>query len=157
VSDDLGDNTPPKSPKKGRGRGKPFEPGNTIGAAGRPKGSRNKTSIACEALLEGEATAIVRKAIALAKAGDVGMIRALLGYILPKRERHVVLELPTIETASDALLVSRMIVESVASGKLSAAEGGVLSKAVETYVKLVEVVDLETRLESLEQQRGIPH
>jgi hypothetical protein len=122
-----------------------------------PLVAATRRRLACEALLEGEAPAIVRKAIAIAKKGDVAMIRALLGYILPKRERHVVLELPTIETATDALLVSRMIVESIASGKLSAAEGAVMAKALETHVKLFEVVDIETRLEILEQQRGIAH
>ena len=62
-----------------------------------------------------------------------------------------------IETAQDALLVSRAIVEGVASGELSPAEGAELSKTIETHIKLFEVVDLERRLEVIEQQRGIPH
>jgi hypothetical protein len=149
-------NTPPKTVKKRRGPGKPFEPGNNANPRGRPKGSRNKTTIACEALLAGEAEAIVRKAVELAKAGDVGMVRALLGFILPpKRERHLKFTLPTVETASDALLASRMIVEGVASGELSPAEGAEMSKALETHIRLFEVVDLESRLAALERQGGI--
>jgi hypothetical protein len=48
-------------------RGRPFAPGNP----GRPKGSRNKATLAAEALLDGEAEALTRKAIELALAGDV--------------------------------------------------------------------------------------
>jgi hypothetical protein len=114
--------------------------------------------MACEALLAGEAEAIVKKAVALAKNGDVSMIRALLGYILPpKPDRHLKLTLPPIETAADALMVSRAIVEGVASGELSPEEGASMSKTLETHIKLFEVVDLEQRLEVIEQQRGIPH
>jgi hypothetical protein len=47
-------------------RGKPFQPGN----AGRPKGTRNKTTLALEALLDGEAEALTRKAIEMALTGD---------------------------------------------------------------------------------------
>ena len=42
-------------------RGRPFEPGNP----GRPKGSRNKATLAAEALLDGEAEALTHKAIEL--------------------------------------------------------------------------------------------
>jgi hypothetical protein len=159
VSDDLADKTPSKTARRGRGPGKPFQAGEpSANPNGRPRGSRNKTTLVCEALLEGEAEAIVKKAVALAKKGDVGMIRVLLGFILPaKRDRHLTITLPPIETAQDALMVSRAIVEGVASGELSPAEGADMSKALETHIKLFEVVDLEQRLEALEQQRGIPH
>jgi hypothetical protein len=158
VSDKLGENTPAKTARKGRGPGKPFQPGVSPNPNGRPTGSRNKTTLACEALLAGEAEEIVRKAIELAKKGDVSMIRALLGYILPpKPDRRLKFTLPAIETAQDALLVSRAIVEGVASGELSPAEGAEMSKTLETHIKLFEVVDLEQRLEVIEQQRGIPH
>src|SRR5215831_6568815 len=40
-------------------RGRPFKPGN----AGRPKGARNRATVAAEALLDGQAEALTRKAI----------------------------------------------------------------------------------------------
>jgi Family of unknown function (DUF5681) len=46
----------------------PFEPGQSGNPAGKPKGTRNKTTLAVEALLDGEAETLTRKAIELAKA-----------------------------------------------------------------------------------------
>jgi hypothetical protein len=65
-------------------RGRPFVNGN----AGRRPGSRNRTTAVAAALLEGEAEELVRKAVDLAKAGDVPMLKFLLSRILP-RERPI--------------------------------------------------------------------
>ena len=48
-------------------RGRPFAKGNT----GRPKGSRNKVTVAVETLLDGDAERLTRKAIELAMEGKV--------------------------------------------------------------------------------------
>ena len=74
-------------PRKTRGR--PFVAGNS----GRKPGSKNKTTLVAESLLEGETEELVRTAVALAKGGDVAMLKFLLGRILPK-ERSVRVELP---------------------------------------------------------------
>ena len=47
--------------------GWPFEPDQSGNPAGQPKGSRNKATLAVEALLDGEAEEITRKVIELAK------------------------------------------------------------------------------------------
>src|SRR3954465_9096925 len=47
-----------------------FGPGQSGNPNGRPQGSRNKTTLAVEALLDGEAEALTRKAVELAKNGD---------------------------------------------------------------------------------------
>jgi hypothetical protein len=51
-------------------RGRPFAKGN----AGRPRGSKNHSTVLAQALLAGEETELVRKAIELAKAGDVQIL-----------------------------------------------------------------------------------
>ena len=68
----------PQMPSRAPGR--PFQKGN----GGRRPGSRNRTSLVAEALLKGEETELVRKAIELAKAGDTQMLKFLLDRILPK-------------------------------------------------------------------------
>ena len=79
-----------------------FAPGNKMG--GRPKGARNKTTLAVEALLDGEADAITRKAIEMALEGDGAAIRLCLERLLPARkDSPVVFALPPIATALDAV------------------------------------------------------
>jgi hypothetical protein len=45
---------------------------------GRAAGSRNRATLAIEALLEGEGEALTRKALELAKAGDMAALRLCL-------------------------------------------------------------------------------
>jgi len=47
-------------------RGRPFAPGQSGNPNGRPKGARNKATIAAEALLDGEAEGLTRKALEMA-------------------------------------------------------------------------------------------
>jgi Family of unknown function (DUF5681) len=67
-------------------RGRPFEPGISGNPSGRPKGSRNKTTMAVQALLDGKAEALTRKAIELAKGGDITALRLCMERILPPRK-----------------------------------------------------------------------
>jgi Family of unknown function (DUF5681) len=58
-----------------RGRGRPFQKGQSGNPAGRPRGSTNRATRAAELLLDGEAEALSRKAIELALAGDDAIVR----------------------------------------------------------------------------------
>ena len=72
------------------------------GNPGKPKGARHKTTLAMEALLEGEAEAISRKAIEMAKAGDHVALRLCFDRLLPpKKERLIELDIPKITAAKD--------------------------------------------------------
>src|SRR4029077_13313370 len=87
----------------GQQRGRPFEPGQRGNPKGRPKGSRNKVTLAVEALIEGKADALTNKAIEMALAGDATMLRALLNTVVPpRRDRPVEFDLPNVETVEDA-------------------------------------------------------
>jgi hypothetical protein len=57
-------------------KGNRFQKGRSGNPNGRPKGSRNRTTVACEALLE--AGALTRKAIQMAKDGDTIALRLCL-------------------------------------------------------------------------------
>ncbi len=130
-------------------RGRPFQAGNP----GRPKGSRNRTSLAMEALLEGEAEVLTRKAVELALAGDLTALRLCLDRLLPPRkDRHVPFALPKLETAADAVQASAALVEAVAKGELTPSEAAELSKLVEGFTRALEAHDHEQHLERLEAQ-----
>lgn len=79
-----------------------FGPGQSGNPAGRPKGSRNHTTRAVEALLDGEAEALTRKAIQLAQDGDTVALRLCLDRLLPvRKDRPITFDLPPIETTDD--------------------------------------------------------
>ena len=90
-----------KTPKeqRGRGPGRPFAPGTSGNPRGRPSGSRHKTTLAMEELLDGEAEKLTRKAIDLALAGDMVALRLCLDRTIPpRRDRPVLFALPAVET-----------------------------------------------------------
>jgi Family of unknown function (DUF5681) len=131
---------------------KPFEPGQSGNPAGKAKGTRNKVTLAIEALLDGEAEALTRKAIELAKGGDLAALRLCLDRLAPPRkDRLVMFELPTITSAADAVKASAALVTAVAIGDLTPAEAGELGKLIEAYVKALEATDFAARLDNLER------
>jgi Family of unknown function (DUF5681) len=106
----------------------PFEPGKSGNPAGKLKGTRNKTTLAVEALLDGEAETITRKAIELAKAGDLAALRVCLDRIAPPRkDRPVLFELPPVSSAAGAARAAAALLEAVAVGDLTPAEASELS------------------------------
>ena len=133
-----------------------FKPGQSGNPSGRPKGSRHKTTLAIEKLLDGEGEEITRRAIEKAKEGDMAAIRICLDRIAPTRkDRHIEFSLPNMEKASDAANASAAIVQAASSGELTPSEAGELMRVVESYARTLQVCDFEARLERLENQKGI--
>lgn len=132
-------------------RGRPFAPGNP----GKAKGTRHKTTLAIEALLDGEAEKLTKKAIDLAMAGDITALRLCMDRLAPvRRDRPVTFDLPKIETADDLPKATGAIMEAVADGVLTPSEAAELGKLVDAHAKAIEVTDLHRRLEAIE--RGTP-
>ena len=94
----------------------------------------------------------MRKAIELAKAGDVQMLKFLLDRILPK-ERSVRVDLPPMDRASDAVDVLGTIIDAVATGRITPSEGSALASLVDAYARTINVADLELRLDNIEKRQ----
>ena len=136
----------------GRKQGGQWLPGESGNPDGRPKGARNKTTLAVEVLLDGEAEAITRKAVELAKAGDLAAIRICMDRIVPaRRDRHVIFELPKIETPADAVKACSALLEAVADGALTPSEASELGKLIDACVRSIEASEFEERLSRLER------
>lgn len=100
-----------------------FAPGNSLG--GRTPGSRNKTTVAIETLLEGEHEALTRAAIDKALEGDTAAIRLCLDRIAPARkDSPVTFALPAIRSIEDAVTASSALLAAVAAGEVTPDEGG---------------------------------
>jgi hypothetical protein len=101
-------------------RGKPFKRGKSGNPAGKPKGSRNTATRAMEALLDGEAEELTRKAVELAKGGDMAALRLCLDRILPPRkDRPVSFALPSVASPNDAAAAMSSILGAVSSGEIT--------------------------------------
>jgi hypothetical protein len=128
------------------GRGRPF----TTGNGGRKPGSKNRTTQIAAALLEGDAEELVRKAKELALAGDVAMLKFLLGRILP-RDRTIKIDLPhAIYGDDDPVAALTAIIRAVAEGKVSPSEGAALATLMESYRRASEQDGLTKRMDELE-------
>ena len=144
----ISDNTG-KKPRESRR----FSKGASGNPRGRPKGARNRATLAMEVLLDGEAEAITRVAIDKAKEGDPAALRLCLERILPPRkDRPVVFSLPQLATVTDAPAATAAIVSAVASADITVSEASELAKLVDTYVRAVEASDLDKRLRAIEEK-----
>ena len=135
-------------------RGRPFKAGRSGNPEGRPRGSRNKATMAVEALLDGEAKAIARKAVEKALEGDIAALRLCLERLLPpRRDRPVVFDIPKIEGVSDALNASSAVLTACAAGTLSPGEAVEIMGLISSHVRVLEMTEIEASLTALEKAR----
>jgi hypothetical protein len=119
-----------------------FKPGQSGNPAGKPPG---------EELLDGEAEALTRKAVEMAKSGDIQAMRICLDRIAPARkDRYVPIDLPALETAADAVKASAVVVAALSKGNLTPSEASELGKVIGNYVSALTAADFEKRLAQLE-------
>jgi hypothetical protein len=127
-------------------RGRPFVKGNP----GRPQGSKNRKTVLAQALLAGEETELVRKAIELAKAGDVQILKFLLDRLLPK-DRLIKIDIPRLDFSDEAIEGMAAVSRAIAEGHITPSEGAAISNMISGYSRAIEVWELSMRIEALEK------
>jgi hypothetical protein len=138
-------------------RGRPFEPGQSGNPNGRPKGARNKATLAIEALLDDEAEALTRKVVAMALDGNIPALRLCIERLLPpRRDRAVAFNLPKIESAADAVAASGAVLESSSAGILSPSEAAEVMGLIKTHLHAIELTRIEDGIAALEQTKKGP-
>ena len=118
-----------------------FQKGESGNPAGRPRGARNQATLLIQNLLADDAEAIGRKAIEMAKAGDLAA------------NEPVAFELPPLEKPADSVAATASIVAAVAAGELTPSQAAELCKVIDVYVRALESKDFDERLTKLENQR----
>ena len=142
---------PENTGAKQAGRWKPGQSGNP---AGKPKGTRHRATQAVEALLEGQAEALTQKAIEKALEGDGVALRLCLERIAPARkDAAVCFDLPAIASAADTVAASSSLLEAVAAGNVTPDEAARIMGLLTSHKALVEVCELERRIEALEAKQ----
>ncbi len=131
-----------------------FAPGVSGNPAGRPAGSRNRTTLAVEALLEGEAEALTRKCIARALEGDGLALRLCLDRLAPpRRDRPVSFALPALKEAADARDAFAAVVRAVAEGELTPSEAVTLAGLIEQFADVDAATETDRRMRANKGKR----
>jgi len=142
--------TKPKNRKTGR-----FAKGTSANPPGRPPGSRNQSTLLMEALLEGEAEQLTRKAIKRALTGDVNALRLCLDRLLPpRRDRPIQLSLHPIQDLQQVSSAISTVVEAIGEGRITPSEGEILANILGVQHNVLTTGDLERRVGQLEQARS---
>jgi Family of unknown function (DUF5681) len=145
----YGDDSDNGDPEKVRGR--PFGKGRSGNPRGRPKGARNRMSLALDELAYCKAEPIINQIIDKAVAGDQFAQRLFLERVLPRnRDRPVTLEIPELGSASDAAHLMQSVLEAIAAGDLTLSEAEQVRAVVETYLTAREASEFERRLANIE-------
>ena len=130
-----------------------FQKGKSGNPAGRPPGSRNAATLAVEALLEGEAEKLSRKAVELALDGNTMALRLCLDRIAPPRRGTAVsLDIGPARTLADLGEAQARVLSAMAAGDLTVEEAADAARVIEAVGSAYERRELETRLAALEEK-----
>lgn len=121
------------------------------GNAGRPKGARNKKTVAVAALLEGQSEELTQTAINKALEGDSIALRLCMERIAPApKDQTVSFDLPSMDNALDAAKAAGSVLSAVSKGDLTPIEGTRVMGLIDSYRRVLELTDIEHRLQALE-------
>ena len=123
----------------------------TEGNSGKPKGSRNKATIAIESLLEGQAEALTQTAISKALDGDSMALRLCMDRIAPiPKDNTISFPLPHMENASDASKAAGSVLKAVSIGEITPIEGSRVMGLIDSFRRTLELTVIEHRIQALE-------
>jgi hypothetical protein len=130
-----------------------FQKGQSGNPAGRRAGSRNKASLAVEALLDGEAEKLSRKAVEMALEGNAVALRLCLERIAPpRRGRSVNLDIGPVRSGTDLAGAQSKILAAMADGDITIEEAADAARVIEAVGSAYERREMEARLTALEQK-----
>ena len=125
-----------------------FQPGQSGNPAGRPKGIIDKRW-ALRKRLEDASETLVDEAIRRAIEGDSGLMRALLGRLIPPAKPEsatVEFDLPETQLSEQA----EAILRAISTGAMSPTVGSDLLQSLAQAARIKETDELEARLRKLE-------
>jgi hypothetical protein len=149
----MGDDEDGGNIPAGRDRGGRYAKGVSGNPAGKPRGCLNRATRLALQLLDGEAEALWRAEIDLAKAGDRLLLRHCNDRIVGKRTGQPVrFAMPAAAASGDLAAAVGAILRAAAFGLITPAEAESLARAAESGARAVEAGERAAR-ERLAAQR----
>jgi hypothetical protein len=132
-----------------------FKPGQSGNPKGKPRGARNHATRAVQALLDGEAEALTRKAVEKAMEGDSVALRLCLERLCPPRKDSpvIIAGLPEVKTAAELPIATGKIMVAVSTGKLTPSEGQAVAGILDLHRRALELGEIEARVSALEKEQ----
>ncbi|MGL1833070.1 DUF5681 domain-containing protein [Rhodocyclaceae bacterium SMB388] len=134
-----------------RARAGAWKPGQSGNPRGKPKGTRNKATMAVLALMEGQAETITQACIDAALVGDMTAMKLVMERLAPPvRERPILFDLPDLSTLAGLDAAQADVTRAVSTGDLLPGEGMTLTNILDARRRFIESADLERRISALE-------
>ncbi|MBK8980676.1 MAG: hypothetical protein IPM29_32640 [Planctomycetes bacterium] len=140
-----------------RGR---FAPGNPGGPGGsRPRAFALRRAVE-EAVTEEHVAAMIRRATRMGLEGNLAAMRFVLERVCgrvadaPTEAEPVDVELPPMRTAADCNVAMQRIIDGLVQGTVDRDTAAVVVDAIQTRLKSIEIMDLESRIARLERDDG---
>ena len=110
--------------------------------SGRRPGSRNTTTLLCEAFLETQGEGLARTLVNLANGGDPTALRLCIDRIMPRGAgRPILFPLPRVDSAATARQAVADVIEGMARAELVPREGSELLKVIERGAKIIATAE----------------
>ena len=139
-----------------RDAGGRYVAGSSGNPAGKPRGALNRATRIAAALLEGEAEALLRIEIELAKAGDRMLLKHCIDRLIgPQRGQPVVFAMPPVETAGDIAAAVGAVLRAASRGLITPAEAESLTRAAAAAAQAVAAGERIERARLAAEQEAV--
>jgi len=131
-----------------------FKKGQSGNPAGKPKGALSRRTLLAKQL-EAHMPDLLAKVVELAKKGDTQALKICIDRGLPAKkviDELVDLGKPLDGTAAEQ---GRIVLQAVGDGRISPDQAASLMTSIAAQARVVEIDELERRLQALEQTSGV--
>src|SRR6185503_20252475 len=110
--------------------------------SGRRPGSRNTTTLLCEAILETQGEGLARTLVNLAKGTGPTALRLCIDRIMPRgASRPILFALPRVDSAAAARQAVADVIQGMTRAELAPREGNELLKVIERGAKIIATAE----------------
>ncbi len=130
----------------------PFHKGQAAGP-GRPRGSRNKSTLWLDALAAEGLEKVVRAVKAEAESGNMYAAAIFLARTWPRRRgQPVPLDLPSVADTGGLVAAQAEVIATMARGEISPEEAALISAMLESQRRTIETDDHARQIEELREE-----